>query len=240
MERFEKAVTVGNEGDPERIARQVADQGRRGAGVAGAAFRGGGSIFTEPVLVVNQKAKLVELTNQYGVYDANGRQLAAVNQVGQSTAKKVARLVTSLDQFMTHRLEITDQDGRVLMRLTRPAKVFKSTVVVSDADGREIGRIVQQNMVGKIHFAFEVNGQRVGGIRGKNWIAWDWTLEDATGAEVGRIKKTFEGVAKTLFTTADNYVVVLHRQLPQPLNSLVVASALSIDTALKQDARGFG
>ena len=37
-----------------------------------AAFQGGGSIFTEPVLVVNQKAKLIELKNQYSVFDQNG------------------------------------------------------------------------------------------------------------------------------------------------------------------------
>jgi hypothetical protein len=42
------------------------------------------------------------------------------------------------------------------------------------------------------------------------------------------------------FTTADNYVVQIHRPLGEPMRSLVVASALSIDTALKQDARGFG
>ena len=41
-----------------------------------------------------------------------------------------------------------------------------------------------------------------------------------------------------MFTTADNYVVQIHEQLPQPLHSLVVASALGIDTALKQDSRG--
>ena len=57
---------------------------------------------------------------------------------------------------------------------------------------------------------------------------------------MARITKTFEGVAKTLFTTADNYVVHFHQQLQQPLLSLVVASALSVDTALKQDSRGFG
>jgi len=34
--------------------------------------------------------------------------------------------------------------------------------------------------------------------------------------------------------------VQIHAQIPQPLNSLVVASALSVDTALKQDSRGFG
>ena len=43
-----------------------------------------------------------------------------------------------------------------------------------------------------------------------------------------------------MFTTADNYVVQIHAQIPQPLNSLVVAAALSVDTALKQDKRGLG
>ena len=34
-----------------------------------------GTLFTEPVLVVNQKAKLIELTNEYAVYDQAGRPL---------------------------------------------------------------------------------------------------------------------------------------------------------------------
>ena len=43
-----------------------------------------------------------------------------------------------------------------------------------------------------------------------------------------------------MFTTADNYVVQIHRPLRGPAASLVVATALTVDTALKQDARGFG
>src|SRR4051812_173165 len=39
---------------------------------------GGGSLFTEPILVVNQKAKLIEIDNEYAVYDQNGVQLGAV------------------------------------------------------------------------------------------------------------------------------------------------------------------
>jgi len=58
--------------------------------------------------------------------------------------------------------------------------------------------------------------------------------------EVARITKTWEGLAKTMFTTADNYVVQIHKPLAEPLRSLVVASALSVDTALKQDKRGLG
>jgi uncharacterized protein YxjI len=185
---------------------------------------------------VNQKAKLIELNNQYGVFDQQGRQIAAVNQVGQSAAKKVMRLVSNLDQFMTHKLEVTDASGQVLLRITRPAKVMKSTVIVSHGNDAEIGRIVQDNVFGKIHFTLQSGGQTLGSIRAENWRAWNFRIEDASGTEVARITKTFEGVAKALFTTADNYVVQIHQQLPQPLLALVVASSLCVDTALKQDS----
>ena len=240
MDRVDSFLTVGDEGNREKIAEQVSGDGYRGAGLTGAVGGGSGSVFEEPVLVVNQKAKLIELNNQYSVFDQQGNKIGAVNQVGQSAAKKVLRMVSSLDQFMTHKLQVTDAGGQVLMQLTRPRKVFKSTVVVSDANDREIGRIVQENMIGKIHFALEANGQRLGGIFGENWRAWNFRIEDGAGKEVARITKTFEGVLKTAFTTADNYVVQKHSQQPEPLNTLIVASALSVDTALKQDARGFG
>jgi uncharacterized protein YxjI len=241
LDRVDSALTIGNEGDPSKIQQQVYSEDKyRGAQVGQVAFQGGGSIFTEPVLVVNQKAKLIELNNQYSVFNKDGQQLAAVNQVGQSAAKKAMRLLTSLDQFMTHKLEITDNSGQVLLRITRPAKVMKSTVIVSDGNDQEIGRIIQDNMFGKIHFSLQAGGHTYGAIKAENWRAWNFRIEDHTGQEVARITKTFEGIAKTLFTTADNYVVQIHGQIPQPLNSLVVAAALSVDTALKQDSRGFG
>jgi uncharacterized protein YxjI len=148
--------------------------------------------------------------------------------------------LSSFDQFMSHRLEVHDMNGAVLMQLTRPAKVFKSTVVVSDGAGTEVGKIVQENMIGKIHFGLEVNGQNVGAIKAENWRAWNFRIEDAAGTEVARITKTWEGMTKAMFTTADNYVVQLHTDIAQPLLTLVVASALSVDTALKQDSRGLG
>ena len=39
--------------------------------------------------------------------------------------------------------------------------------------------------------------------------------------------------------TAGPDVVHVHFKLPEPLASMVVASALTVDTALKQDDRGF-
>ncbi|MBO4255226.1 phospholipid scramblase-related protein [Streptomyces griseorubiginosus] len=222
-------------GPDPRVQRQVQQQ----AGVA-AGGPGGGTLFSEPVLVVNQKAKLIELTNEYTVMDQNGHQIGSVTEVGQSTLKKVARFVSSLDQFMTHRLEIRDAHGQPQLVLTRPAKVFKSRVIVSRPDGSPVGEIVQQNMIGKINFAMTVDGQQVGAIKAENWRAWNFAIVDHAENEVARITKTWEGLAKTMFTTADNYVLQIHYQLPEPLLSLVVATALTVDTALKQDSRGLG
>jgi uncharacterized protein YxjI len=222
-------------GPDPRVQRQVQQQ----AGVAPSG-PGGGSLFTEPVLVVNQKAKLIELTNEYKVMDQNGNQIGSVTEVGQSALKKALRFVSSIDQFMTHRLEIRDAYGQPQLLLTRPAKFLKSRVVVSRPDGSTVGEIVQQNMIGKINFAMNVDGQKVGAIKAENWRAWNFAIVDHAENEVARITKTWEGLAKTMFTTADNYVLQIHFQLPEPLLSLVVATALTVDTALKQDSRGLG
>lgn len=220
---------------PDQLQKQITQQ----AGITPGA-QGGGTVFSEPVLVVNQKTKLIEVTNEYSVYDQHGRQIAAVKEVGQSALKKVVRVVGSYDQFFTHRLEVRDLQGRPQLLVTRPAKIVKSKVVVERPGVGEVGRLVQLNAIGKIRFGLMQGERQIGEMRAENWRAWDFSIVDESGTEVARIQKTFEGIAKTLFTTADNYVVRIHRELQDPLLSLVVASALTVDTALKQDSRGLG
>ena len=99
----------------ERATDKVANDVQRPA-CRPAVAQGGGTIFTEPILVVNQKAKLIEVNNEYAIFDQHGRQLGAVRQVGQSMAKKAIRVLTSYDQFMTHKLQVVDAHGNVLSR----------------------------------------------------------------------------------------------------------------------------
>ncbi|MGH3849744.1 MAG: phospholipid scramblase-related protein, partial [Pseudonocardiaceae bacterium] len=190
---------------------------------------GGGTLFTEPVLVVNQKAKLIEIHSEYAIYDQKGSQIGAVREVGQSVLKKAVRLLGSVDQYLSHNLQIVDMTGMPVLALTRPAKLIKSKIFVKDAAGAEVGRILQENAVGKIHFGLHAGGVRIGTISAENWRAWNFNIQDAAGVEVARITKTWEGLAKTMFTTADNYVVHIHRPLAEPFRSLVVAAAVSID-----------
>ena len=81
LDKVDSALTIGNEGDPTKIQQQLHGESKyRSANVGEAAFVGGGTIFTEPILVVNQKAKLIELNNQYSVFDQSGGQIASVQR----------------------------------------------------------------------------------------------------------------------------------------------------------------
>ncbi len=195
-----------------------------------------GDLFTEPVLVVQQWAKYTEVTHEYAVLDEHGNRLGSVTEVGQTGARKLLRVLSSSDRYVAQRMEVRDAAGQPVLTLTRPATLVKSRMMVGRPDGAEIGAIAQQNMFGKIKFALLApGGTPLGEIKAENWRAWDFAVVDTSGVEVARITKKWEGFAKAMFTTADNYVVQIHRPLDDPLRSLVVASALTVDTALRQD-----
>ncbi len=187
-------------------------------------------------LVINQKAKLIELTNEYVIRDEAGTQVGVVRQEGQSKMKKALRLVSKLDQFMTHHLSVYDGDGARVMSLTRPKALLKSTIEVTDANGVAVGRIVQRNLVGKIRFGLEDSaGTLLGEIRGENWRSWDFAIVDTAEREVGRVTKRWSGLGKEMFTTADNYAFEVAPDVTGPFRLLAFAAAAGIDTALKQD-----
>jgi len=197
------------------------------------------SLLDHNQIVINQKAKLIELTNEYKIHDTAGNEVGVIRQEGQSTLKKMARFVSSLDQFMTHKLAAYEADGSKVLELVRPRKIVKSTLEVYDGIGGLAGTIRQQNVFGKIRFGLhDAAGQKIGEIRAENWRAWNFSIVDVTDTEVGRITKTWEGFAKTIFTTADNYLLDVSPTLKGTLRMLVFASAVGVDTALKQDQRG--
>jgi len=197
------------------------------------------SLLETDRFVVNQKAKLIELSNEYRIFDVDGNQIGTIRQEGQTAVKKLARFVSSLDQFMTHHYAVYEADGTKVLELTRPRKIMKSRIEVKDGQGMPVGWIVQENVVGKKRFALQgPAGEPLGAINAENWRAWDFQILDPQGEQVGSVNKKWAGLGKEMFTSADNYVVEIDGSVAGPLRQMAVASAASLDTALKQDAGG--
>ena len=193
------------------------------------------SLLAEPVLIVKQKLKLVELRNRYGVFDRQGRQIGAVEQVTQSPLAFLARLFTSWDVALPMILEIRGPAGLELL-VTKPWFTWRCQV--SRADGVPLGQIVKQIRLGKARFALlDPRGAPLGEVRAENWRAKDFSVRDGGGQQVARVTKKWAGL-RELFTDADTYVVEVSPAAVDPLRSLAVASCLVIDTIMKQKDTG--
>ena len=200
----------------DKIQRQVEK-----LGLANAIGNPDLAILNEPVLVINQKGKLVELRAEYAIYDQNGRQLAAVR-----------------GKRMTSRMQVVDMNGRPLLELRREASLLRSKVTIAGASGVKIGRIVPSMNLNQIDRDFKLEGvdnQPIGAVYAEDRQRHrEFNVQDATGTVVAHISKTRAGLAKELFTKGDNYVVNFPSSLADPLRSLSIAVALVIDTTFHQ------
>ncbi len=196
-------------------------------------------ILTENVLVISQKAKLIETMDEYEVFDSAGARIGAIRELEQSMTMRAVRLFSDVDQFLTHKLGVFDADGQAVCTLVRRAKIMKSQITITDAVGSGRGAILQDNVMGRKHFKLvDAAGRKIGSIDAENWRSWDFAIHDVADAEVGRVTKKWNGVLKEGYTTADTYVLEIESEVADDLRLLMVASAAGLDVALKQDDTG--
>jgi hypothetical protein len=78
------------------------------------------TLFTEQILVVNQKAKLFERKAEYSVFSQYGHMVGGVRQFGTS----MSRMVVGRDN-VTKRLQIVDAGGGPILTLISPGLRFQ-------------------------------------------------------------------------------------------------------------------
>ncbi|MDX1449802.1 MAG: phospholipid scramblase-related protein [Acidimicrobiia bacterium] len=189
--------------------------------------------FSQSTFVVEQRRKLFEMRNQYRVFDQAGAEIGAVQQVAQSPLAIIARFGTDMDAMLPTTLELHDAAGTPLLRMHKPW--FRLTLTVTKPAGSTLGLIAKRIRMGKARFTItDQTGSEVGEVRAQNWRAKDFTIIDQAGNEVATATKKWRGLATEMFTDADTYVVNLQPYASEPLRSLAVAAALTIDVILKQ------
>jgi hypothetical protein len=184
----------------------------------------GPEILSADLLVVEQHVDLTERTEPYAVFGRDGRDLGTVRRsMGEEG-----------------RYEVLGGDGLVALTMAKASTIRKSIVSVRDGSGAEMGRLVEQHLPGMTTFALEsAAGGNVGFVRARTWVGWDIRVEDERNRPVARISKSWEGLDRAAFPTADNYVARIDRQMLDPQRALVYAAALAVDTLLKKETRGF-
>lgn len=192
-------------------------------------------VFNAPVLLVEQPRKFFSVEASYQVLGEGGAPLASVREIDLSALMKVARFFFSenSDNFPA-KLQISDPAGRPLLVVHKPFAFMHPKTKVLRPDGALLGYIAKDfKLVGSRFRLLDPGDAELGEITG-NWTGWEFSIKDINGVQVARVSKRFAGLTKEFFTTADRYGVEIHPELRDPLRSLVIASAVTIDLVLHQ------
>ncbi|HEX2049628.1 MAG TPA: LURP-one-related family protein [Actinomycetota bacterium] len=191
------------------------------------------SLLELPSLVVEQKAKLFEMRNEYRVFDETGMQVGTIMQTKQSIFTFLARLGTDLDVALPVTLELTDASGALVLTMHKPW--FRMALEVSRGDGALVGTVRKRVRLGKARFTIaDATGHEVGEVRARNWRARDFAVVDTTERPVAEVNKKWRGLAREAFTDADTYGVRVDDGTTEPLRTLALGAAMAIDLIMKQ------
>lgn len=183
---------------------------------------------------IDEKVSLLKFTNEYKVYNEQGAQIGIIKQRMSGWHKALTLLINKA--MMPFQLEITDINNQLQATISRGWTFWMSKIVVTDPNGAEIGHIKQKFKFFKPTFLINdpASGENIAQIAG-DWKAWNFTITNPAGAEMGKISKKWAGAVKEIFTSADKYNVSIDPSYAENNRKVaIVAAAITIDMVLKE------
>jgi hypothetical protein len=228
-----KGISAMQNRDPQEIAAILEDTGV-------APRHGDGTIFGEPVIVIAQaptddgSGYLYELVSAGGAVVGYGAEQAVAVDPNGSFGQ-------IMEQNSTDQMKFFDAGG-ILWAGVSHRKVWKSRITVTGADGTEIGRIQQRNVLGKVRLDILVADQKVGQLRSTNTRMQAFDITGDSGRPLGRIVKIGHYASWRVGRDAKAsglYVLDLAAPLPQPLATIIAVAPVGIDLAFSPDQAGY-
>jgi uncharacterized protein YxjI len=186
--------------------------------------------------LVRERVGFMKLTDTYDILDAKTGSPIGIAREKVSAVMQLLRVFLKKHLLPT-RVEVSTRDGEPpLLALRKRMGVFRTRVDVLDAAGELLGWLRSKlfSFGGGFH-VFDASDAKVAEVKG-DWKGWNFKLVASDGRELGTVTKKWAGIAKELFTSADNYVIHLaDGAAPNPGTAgLLLASGLAIDVVFKE------
>ena len=191
-------------------------------------------VFNNEVLVFREHVGLLKLLNSYDVFTPDGKLALECREPRLGGLSKLLRLVAdrSLSPFL---VDVHSPEGETLLTAERGVALplLNPTTRVSSGTGDTLGilKLARFSLAGKLTLLAE-DGTELCRVKGKV-LKREFTFE-RDGVMFGRVSKTWAGLGKELFTSADNYVLTIDDRVPPDgqLRPLMVATVLVLDLLL--------
>lgn len=186
-------------------------------------------------LFVKEHTGVFKAANSYDIFDLETKEmLMECREPGLGFFTKLFRFTKY--KAMTPFDIIISANGAPIVNVKRGVTFFRSVVSVFDETGEQVGTLRKIFKLFKPSFEIlSLSGEKLGVLEG-NFVGWDFTIKNNEGEVLATISKKWAGVGKELFTTADNYVIIIADSVKEndPVRVLIFGAVMSIDMVLKE------
>jgi uncharacterized protein YxjI len=187
------------------------------------------------LFLVKEKIGMFKAANCYDIFDPE------TNTHIMTSAEPDLGFFTKMFRFTKYKrhtpfnVAVSETNGRKVVSLKRGVAIFRSDVEVLDHKDQPIGFLKQKfwSFGGKFEIV-DKHQKPVCTLEGK-WTGWDFKFTHEN-QELALVTKTWAGMGKELFTSADNYILQINDAIPEDdsRRQLIFASVMCIDMVLKE------
>lgn len=186
--------------------------------------------------LVKEHVGLLKMTDTYDIINPETQEIIATAKEEPGTLNLILRFVMSKQTLPTTVTVYEAGSNAKVFTIERGFTIFKARVDVKDAKGKLIGYFKRKLLsIGGAFQVFDDKDQLFAEVKG-DWKGWTFKFVTSDGTEIGTVAKKFAGLAKELFTSADNYVISISPELgeQETANTLLLAAGLAVDIVFKE------
>jgi len=193
------------------------------------------SILAQNLYFVKEHVGMFKAANNFDVYNPETQDMImSCREEDLGFFTKLFRF-TGYKRMTPFNVVIKTNSGDKVLTIKRNLSLFISNVEVFDENDHLVGRFKQKffSIGGKFNI-FDAKDTHLCTLKGK-WTAWDFKfLKD--DIELAHVSKKWAGIGKELFTSADNYILEVSKEVPSdhPIRIMILAAVMCIDMVLKE------
>lgn len=192
-------------------------------------------ILTKNVFLIKEHVGMFKASNNFDIFNPEtGSQMMMCREPNLGAFTKLLRF-TDYKRMTPFNIVITDNQNKKIISVKRGVTFFRSDVEVLDENDRLIGLFKQKffSFGGKFEI-HDTNDKHLCTLQGK-WTGWEFKfLKDNT--ELATVSKKWAGIGKEFFTSADNYVLNINKNVAEDdkIRPLILAAVMCIDMVFKE------
>jgi len=193
------------------------------------------SILSRNLYFVKEHVGMFKAANNYDILDPQSQQIILTcREENLGFFTKMFRF-TDYKRMTPFNIEIKTPTGEKVLTVKRGVSIILSTVEVFDENDRLVGKFKQKFFtIGGKFDVLDTQDRVLCTLKGK-WTSWDFKfIRD--NEEFAYVSKEWAGLAREMFTSADNYVLRIDEKIAgdNPVRLLILAAVMCIDMVLKE------